>query len=595
MKKLLLLLLLTIFAYSESINRYAVDVNIDDSGRINVIENISYNFGNTEHHGIYRDIPLNNTNIKNVKVIQNGMQASFSTAVLADGNNEYERIKIGDANSYVSGLVNYKISYSIDGYIVRNSGDKNRIIIDLIGTGWRVPIKNILAKVQLPSSIANNSKIKVYRGIFGSSEELKFKKEGRVVVVKTAYLSPHEGITISISFDKSLIKADTSPDEKLHQKFWDNPIYYIFILPIIALFIYFGKKFNILGDNSSIPVKYRAPKDLTLLEAGLLKDNFVDFKELKPAILELANLGFIKMSNKDGELYLERTSKSSNSLQKDQKILLDKLFGNKTELSSDDIKITDSFFDHLRDVVHKSLINKGFFNSSVRKARESFLFLAILTTLISIGAFLYYNLKNSGAEFIYPLVFMSVFVGVGVFLLIQSLKNQEITLTVFSIIWIGMSILFMYNIIYSKELLIAIAIIIAIAAIGIYFIYKNMNTLSFKGVIAKRNLLGLKEFIARAEKDKIAFFLKEDKEYLNKLLPYAMLFGLNKHWLKLYKELDTALPNWYEGDFSTFDVVDFDLNHYEPTSNLSSIDSSDFGSFGDFSGGGIGGGGGDSW
>ena len=595
MKKLLLLLLLTIFAYSESIDRYAVDANIDNSGRVNIIEEINYNFGNTEHHGIYRDIPLNNTNIKNVKVLQNGMQAHFTTTVLADGNNEYERIKIGNANSYVAGLVNYKISYSIDGYIVRNSGEKNRIIIDLIGTGWKVPIKNILAKVDLPSSIANSAKIKVYRGAFGSTDELEFKKQGRVVVIKTANLAPHEGITISLTFDKTLIKADKNPDEILHEKFWDNPIYYIFILPIIALFIYFGKKFNIFGDNSSIPVKYRAPKDLTLLEAGLLKDNFVDFEELKPAILELANLGFIKMNNKDGELYLERTSKSSNSLQKDQKILLDKIFGSKTELSSDDIKITNSFFDYLRDVVHKSLINKGFFNSSVRKARESFLFLAILTTLISIGAFLYYNLKNSGAEFIYPLVFMSVFVGVGVFVFIQSLKSREIMGVVFSIMWTGASIFFMYNIIYSKELLIAIAIIIAIASIGIYFIYKNMNTLSFKGVIAKRNLLGLKEFIARAEKDKIAFFLKEDKEYLNKLLPYAMLFGLNKHWLKLYKELDTPLPSWYEGDFSTFDVVDFDLNHYEPISNSSSIDSSDFGSFGDFSGGGIDGGGGDSW
>ena len=597
MKKIVLLLLLTLFAYSESIDNYLVDLNIDNSGRINAVEEIDYNFGNTEHHGIYRDIPLNNTDIKNIRVLQNGMQASYTTSRLRDGSNEYERIKIGNANSYVTGLVNYKISYTIDGYIVRNSGDKNKIIVDLIGTGWRVPIRNVVAKVNLPSNIANSAKIKVYRGAFGSTDELEFKKQGRVVVIKTANLAPHEGITISLTFDKTLIKADKNPDEILHEKFWDNPIYYIFILPIIALFIYFGKKFNIFGDNSSIPVKYRAPKDLTLLEAGLLKDNFVDFEELKPAILELANLGFIKMNNKYGELYLERTSKSSNSLQKDQKLLLDEIFGEKNEISANDIKITDSFFNNIKDIVHSAMISKGFFNSSIRRARDSFVFLAILITLVSIGVFLYYILKESGGmEFIYPFLFMTAFVGVGTYMLINSLRSRDFMGMIFSIIWIGISILFMYNVIYSKELLIAIAIIIAIAAIGIYFIYKNMNTLSFKGIIAKRNLLGLKEFIAKAEKDKIAFFLKEDKEYLNKLLPYAMLFGLNKHWLKLYKELDTPLPSWYEGDFSTFDVVDFDLNHYEPSiSSSPSIDSSDFGSFGDFGGGGIGGGGGDSW
>jgi len=333
-----------------------------------------------------------------------------------------------------------------------------------------------------------------------------------------------------------------------------------------------------------------------LLEAGLIKDNFVDFEELKPAILELANLGFIKMSNKFGELYLERTSKRSNSLQKDQKLLLKEIFGSKKEIRANDIKITDSFFDTIRDTVHNSLIHKGFFTTSVRKARESFILIAILATLVSIGAFLFYILKDGGMEFVFPFLFMSIFVGVGISIFINGLRRRDFMSMFFSIIWIAASILFMYNIVYSKEFLIAVAIIIAIASIGVYFIYKNMNTLSFKGLIAKRNLLGLKEFIKKAERDKIAFFLKEDKEYLDKLLPYAMLFGLNKHWLKLYKELNNPLPNWYEGDFTTFDVVDFDLSHYEPeTTSSSSIDSSDFGSFGGFSGGGIGGGGGDSW
>ena len=488
--------------------------------------------------------------------------------------------------------MHYRISYKIDGFVVRNSGDVNQIIVDLIGTGWRVPIKNIVAKVHLPSQIANSSNIKVYRGKFGSKDELKFQKQGRVLTIKAADLAPHEGITIALSFDKSLIKADKKPNDK----YYEDPIFYLFLAPILGLFYYFGKKFNILGDGASVSVKYRAPKDLTLLEAGLLKDNFVDFKELKPAILELANLGFIKMKEINGELYLEKTSKSINSLKKDQKLLLNEIFGTSSEVSTKDLEITDDFLKTIKNVLHNSLIKGGFFNSSVRKARESFMFIGILVTILTIGAFLFYIFRESGGlEFIFPFLFMSVFVAVGIYIFITSIRNGEFTGTIFSIVWIISSVMFMYNIIYSKGILISVALMVAIAVIGIYFVYKNINTLSFKGAVTKRNLLGLKEFIAKAEKDKIDYFLKEDKEYLNKLLPYAMLFGLNKHWLKLYKELNTPLPDWYEGDINTFDSIDFDVNHYEAPASSSSIDSSDFGSFGGFSGGGVGGGGGGSW
>ena len=594
MKKLLLVLLLSLFAYGESIDRYLIDLNIDSSGRPSVVENISYNFGTmANHHGIYRDIPLNHTVIKNVKVLQNSLPATTETSRNRDGSNEYVRIRVGDANRYVRGLVNYKISYKIDGYVVRNSGDINKIIVDLIGTGWKIPIRNIVARVHLPSSIANSADIKVYSGKFGSTEELNFTKEGSVVTIKKANLAPHEGITIALSFDKLLIKADKKPNDK----YYENPIFYLFLAPILGLFYYFGRKFNILGDGGSISVKYRAPKDLTILEAGLLKDNFVDFKEIKPAILELANLGFIIMKEIDGELYLQKTKKSKNSLKTDQKLLLNEVFGQAVEVSSKDIEIKNNFIDDVKDVLHKSLISGGFFGSSVRKARESFMFIGIIVSLLSIGAFLYYIFSNSGGmEFVFPFLFISVFVAVGIYMLVNNIRSGEYFGAFFSIIWIMASGLFMYNIIYSKGILISIVLMLAVVVIGIYFIYKNINTLSFKGAVTKRNLLGLKEFIAKAEKDKIDFFLKEDKEYLNKLLPYAMLFGLNKHWLELYKELDTPLPTWYDGDISTFDSVDFDVNHYEPEiSSSPSIGSSDFGSFGGFSGGGVGGGGGGSW
>jgi len=587
MKKLILLLLLTLFAYSENIERYIVNLYINSSGELRVVEDILYNFGNLNRHGIYRDIPKNKTIIKNITVLQNSLRAK----VKITHNKDYVRIRVGDANSYVTGLVNYKISYNISGYVVRNSGDINRIIVDLIGTGWRVPIRYAKVVIHMPDILLGRSIVTIYSGKFGSKNTLNYKTIGNKIETVAHNLPPHNGITVELKFDKKLIKANSEPSDE----YYKNPIYYLLLAPLLGLFYYFGKKFNIFESIGSISPKYRPPKDLTVLESGLLKDNFVDFKELKPAIIELANLGYIKIKDIDGELYLEKLQKDVTPLSNDQKILLNAIFKNVTMVNSRFLEINQEDVESIRNVVHKSLVDKGLFSSSVRKARDSFLFTSAIVALFTFGALLFFIFKDTGLEFIFPIVIVSIFVGVGFKMLVSSIKNREYSTTIFSLFWIGFSSLFLYNVVYSEGIFISIVLMVVIIAIGIFYIYKHINTLSFKGMSQKRYLLGLKEFIAKAQKDKIDYFLKEDKHFLDKLLPYAILFGLNRHWLNLYQELNADLPTWYDGDISMFDRVDFDITPYDPTPSTPSIDSSDFGSFGGFSGGGIGGGGGDSW
>ncbi len=587
MKKILLLILLTLFAYSENIERYIVNLYISSSGQLRVIEDILYNFGKTNRHGIFRDIPKNKTNIKNITVLQNSTPAT----VKITNNRDFIRIRVGDANRYVTGLVNYKISYNISGYIVRNSGDINQIIVDLIGTGWKVPIKYAKAVIHLPNILIGRSNIFIYSGKFGSTNRLKYKVVGNKIETIAHNLPPHTGITVELNFDKNLIKADSEPSDE----FYKNPIYYLLLAPILALFYYFGKKFNIFASIGSISPKYHPPKDLTVLEAGLLKDNFVDFKELKPAIIELANLGYLKIKDIDGDLYLQKTQKDPVLLSDDQKLLLNAIFKELESVNSRFLEIHQEDVESIRGVVHNSLVNKGLFSSSVRRARDSFLFVSAIAALFTFGALLFYIFKDTGLEYIFPIVIVSIFVAIGVKILIDSIKSSQYSTTLFAIAWIGFSSLFLYNVVYSEGIFISIVLMVVIIAVGIFYIYNHINTLSFKGINQKRYLMGLKEFIAKAEKDKIDYFLKEDKHFLDKLLPYAILFGLNKHWLELYQELNADLPTWYEGDISMFDRVDFDVTPYDPTPSTPSIDSSDFGSFGGFSGGGVGGGGGDSW
>ncbi len=589
MKKLILLLLFTLFAFASTIERYEADAYIGSSGEVQVVEDILYNFEGVPHHGIYRDIPKNDTFITDIHTEQNSRRVQNSISAHRD----YIRIKIGDPHSYAPNLSNYKISYRIKGFTVRNSGDVNKIIIDLIGTGWRIPIKKAILRVHLPQLLAGRTKIAVFRGIFGSTNQIPFRQEGNIIKIEADNLAPHQGITISLTFDKSLIPASKKPTGE----YYKNPLYYLILIPIFGFFYLTAKKYNLLQDIGAISPQYRPPKDLTALEAGVIKDNFADFSELKAGIVELANLGYIKYKEIDGEMYLERQEKDPSGLSDDLKLLLNAIFGGIVLVNTRFLKLDNEDFEAIKNTLHANLVSKGYYASSVRKARESFLYTAIAAALLTFGALFWYIFKDTGFENIFPVAVTSGFIAVGAVMFVQNLKSRDYSGLFFAVLWTAFSMFFLYSVVYSKGVFVSIAIAAVIIISGIYFIYKKLNTLSFKGLMAKRYLLGLKEFISRAERDKIKFFLKEDKHFLDKLLPYAILFGLNKHWLNLYRELNAPLPDWYAGDIGNFGMIDFDASALAPASPPSSpsIDSGDFGSFGDFSGGGFGGGGGGDW
>jgi uncharacterized membrane protein YgcG len=127
-----------------------------------------------------------------------------------------------------------------------------------------------------------------------------------------------------------------------------------------------------------------------------------------------------------------------------------------------------------------------------------------------------------------------------------------------------------------------------------------------KGLAAREHLLGLREYLDVAEKDRIKFHNAPEKspELFEKFLPYAMIFGLEKAWAKefegIYKE---PTSGWYTdrnaGAFSALGLVSGmrGFSDYASSTISSTPNSSGSGGSGGggSSGGGGGGGGGGSW
>jgi len=303
-------------------------------------------------------------------------------------------------------LQEYKISYKIDGYTVRKNGNKNEISIDAIGTGWKIPIKMARIMVHLPPVLKNRVAIKVYRGEFGSSLTIPYKIVNGNIVIETQNLAPHSGLTVSLNFNPNLIKVSKKPNDK----YYENPIYYLFLAPILALFYYFGKKFNIMENLGSIAVKYRPP------------------------IIELANLGYIKFIDNNGDTLLEKQDKDISSLTNDQKMLLDAIFKGVEVVYTTDLKIKKEDVENLRNILHNS--------------------------------FIYYIAKDTGYEFVFPVAISMIFIIVGAGMLVNNIKNGEFFGSIFAVAWIGFSSLFLFAATNSINIGVSILLFVLIVALG---------------------------------------------------------------------------------------------------------------------------------
>ena len=118
---------------------------------------------------------------------------------------------------------------------------------------------------------------------------------------------------------------------------------------------------------------------------------------------------------------------------------------------------------------------------------------------------------------------------------------------------------------------------------------------------------GFRNFILKAEKERLKMLVDHNPDYFYHILPYAYVLGISDQWIKNFEALALAPPNWYSDTDSAFSTTIFmhSLNSAmtmftsSMTSSYSSS-SSDGGSSGGgsgFSGGGSsgGGGGGGSW
>lgn len=313
--------------------------------------------------------------------------------------------------------------------------------------------------------------------------------------------------------------------------------------------------------------RYSPPDNLTPAEVGLIIDERVDKNDLSSIIIHLAIKGYLKIKRQEkNQLFGKQVDYKLSLLKPADK-----------NLKSFEKKFLEGLFKDRNDVA--DYIGSPAGNQSV-----------FLTDLKNE----FYKVAIEVKKDIYEQTFAAgYFFGNP-----QKIRNKYIFFGL-AIIFLGFALGIIFNNLFALSFILSGLIIIVFG----FF----MPARTRAGVEVRQHILGLKNYLEVAEKDRLQFHNSPRKspQIFEALLPYAIVLRVEREWAGQFEGIYQEQPDWYNDSSATgfnsiFLVNSLHSFSVSANSNLNSRPSSASAggsgfSGGGFSGGGFGGGGGGSW
>lgn len=572
MKKLSSVLIALVFLIAQTgaqeyftIRHYDVNVHINKDASLDIAEKIQVRFTETRH-GIIRKIPYK----YKVQPLPAGqekaglsMESGGYRRTIVDHikvrdwkfevNNEgdYKVIKIGSANKYVEGDQEYIITYRVLNAI-NFFKDHSEFYFNIIGNEWATSIAAAGFTISLPGDISGRSNYFVAAGKTGSREtntRAGWNDSRTFSGHTTQLLNAYEGLTVGIAFPAGYL---VQPDYRFFGIYW-------LLLPLVAfaMMFYLWKRWG-RDDEVVVQTEYYPPAGISPGVSGYIIDGRLDRRDLTALVPYWGAGGYLQINERETKSFFGLVKNTDYEFIKLKDLPLtapayERTFFNGIFKSSGNVNLKD-----LKNVLYKDM--------NAAKAE--------LMTEIDRDA--YYIKYSRGSSVIFLIAGVLVTV-LGIIRMIGTWYESK---------WLGISL--------------------AASGVVIIIFGSLMSKKSKKGTEVYQKLLGFREFIRSVEKDRLREFLKQDENYFDKVLPYAIVFDVADQWKDKLKGLDIPPPSWYHGYYAgnTFSTGTFmnSLDHSMKamTSTFYSAPQGSGSSGGSFSGagsvgGGFGGGGGGSW
>ncbi|MCB0507682.1 MAG: DUF2207 domain-containing protein [Bacteroidetes bacterium] len=600
-----------------------------------VEENYDIQF-NKERHGIYRNIPLvyqlnnvttstqQNTNSNKFWAQQpNDYRITIDKIDVLNETNRISggrftstlNIRIGDADKYVSGEKHYTIKYRV----------KNAILFDdsacyfywnTTGSFWEFPFLESSFEVHIPNQ--PNIQYYVYNGYVGEhTTQAQFEyKDGILSGKSNIVLGQGKDMTVLLKLPPTYFKPPTAL-----QLWWRS--YGWIIFPFLAFFIFFLIWFIWGRDNKPVKVvEYFPPKDIDPALAGYLTDTDADTKDILSLIPYWGKQGFLKIESLNKE---EKTEKKWYSIfpSSNPQVHLGFIyfFGSIFGIYILSTSLSPNYFWYIVSIIG------GF---------SPFIIVALIIIYkkaksIKQNDFKLYKLQElpNNVNQYENTIFYGLF-SEGNVIKMSSLKDKFYSKMIKAKSELADISNKMFFTTYSKKIVILTAtffilygmiggilvasllnifggVLLFLTCIGLSFFSGIMRKRVVAGDEALQKVEGFRMFIEKAKKDELTWLLKENPNYFDDTLAYAVAFGFADKYCNKFEGLIAKAPEWYGGNYSHFSMSNFSTSFNATmlkasTTMVSSPASSGSGgsygggfSGGGFSGGGFGGGGGGSW
>ncbi|MEP7204755.1 MAG: DUF2207 domain-containing protein [Candidatus Saccharibacteria bacterium] len=557
-----------------TINSYQIDYSLgrDTEGHstLKTVEKITALFPSSDqNHGIERAIPQsydNHTTHLVVEAVTDGLGKPLTYSTYSSNDNKV--IRIGDSAKFVHGLQQYEITYTqqdVTKYFPDNKTDE--FYWDTNGTEWLVPIQSLTVNLHIQADLMNalNGSTSCYQGGAGSTNRCESKKTADGLSISASNLTPHQNATLAIGFQSQTFSSfKATPYEQIVVAVvalgkWS--LIFSFIPAVIWLLILifrYRRQSNRASEHTTIVPEYLPPKDASVtVSASILNKTQAVFSA---QLIDFAVRHYIK-------IYQTRVK----SMFKQARYEL--------EITKDIADLRDEEQEILRDIFPAT-------NVGTRLKMED-----LERNKIALSLALGDNTKKLDASIR------------GIYGLRTKNLQQSTWFKWAAIITLIVAILTL------SLWLFAVALICLVLSFKLW-------PLSDRGLELFQYLSGLKMYINTAEVDRLRTLQSpEGSEKLDvtivdvndprqlvklyeRVLPYAILFGLEKDWNKqlgrYYESLNQS-PDWYLGSGPAFSAVGFSdaISSFNSVAATSSAASGSGG--GGSSGGGGGGGGGGGW
>ena len=546
------------FAYGERITDFRSDVVIRADSVAEVTETISViATGDQIKHGIYRDFPTiykgklgNNVDVgfHVTKVLRDGTSIPYSVESLSNG----KRIYLGNTKILIApGPHTYTLSYEADRELGFFS-DHDEFYWNVTGNGWVFPIDKAETTIQLPPNarVTDQSAYTGYSGSNGRDYQTSADTADHVSFSTIRPLGPYEGLTVSVSWPKGLVKEPTSLDKVIYFM-KDNPASALTAAASLLLFLYYiivWRTVKATEPLETVIPLFAPPKDLPVPAVSFIYNKDMNPKTLPATIVDLAVKGYLKIVQEKhflGNIYsLEKVEGASAVLPAVEKDVVEQLFclGSTLKLQNTNYTIFQGAGTQLNSDL-KAEFKDRYFNDNNIYTSHGMTF----TVVIAIVALF---LTHWTIE-----VIPAILVGVSFFLccaFIPLIKS------------------------YTKE-------------------GKDLQTA----------IEGFKMFLSVTDKYRFEQMTPPDvtPEVFEKYFPYAVALGVENKWANKFSQyleaagqsMQNYQPIWYTGHLGNINQLSSDLGH-GLTSAISSSSTppggSSGGGGGGSSGGGRGGGGG---